>query len=964
MLRLLVFGLGIVLCPLLSLAQVTTIPAVPSLDQPVTIIFDARQGNAGLINYSGKVYIHTGVITTASTQSSDWKCVVTNWGQDIDSINLMTRDPQNPNIYRLQINDIRAYYNKGSNCLGNSRILKLAMVFRNEGPTPNREGKGPGNTDIFVDVAQQSDLVTFSYPKSSAQLPAFAISGDKVSIRAIAQTTTSVNTLRLLLNGNVLTSVNNDTINFDCQTGDPGSLNIIAEATFTNQTIRRDTLRLMVIPKQQNQAVPQGLKDGINYHPTDSRQLTLVLYAPKKQFVHLIGDVNNWQISDAWLMNRHQITPDSTKFWITLNNLTPGQEYGFQYLVDGSIRVTDPYVNKILDPEDRFISSSTYPNLKPYPTGKTEYQVGVLQPGKTPYQWQVTNFTPPAKDKLVIYELLLRDFVGTRSYETLIDTLDYLQRLGINAIELMPVNEFDGNSSWGYNPGFHLALDKAYGTEHAFKRFIDEAHKRGIAVILDIVLNHATGQSPLVRLYNAGGYSNVVEGNPWFNLSAPEPLAFFNDFNQASPATRYFAKRVMEYWIREFKIDGYRFDLSKGFTQRKTTNFNDWAKVDVFRINLWKEYADFIWDINPNVYVILEHFAENVEERQLADYGMMLWGNLNYNFNESTMGFTQNSNLNSLSYKNRSWQKPHLIGYMESHDEERIMYKNLNFGSVSNNYNTRDLNTALERTKAAAAFLILTPGPKMMWQFGELGYAQSINRCTNGTISDACRLSEKPLPWNNIYLNNNNQRLFKVYSELIHLKKTQPALSTSEFLMDAAGPQKRLVMTHPDMDVLLLGNFALTDANIIPGFTKTGTWYDYFRGTSLQVTDTHGAIPLLAGEFRLYTTKKIDGNRRGLVSTTIDELNPERPTQVRLLPNYPNPFNPTTTLHFELPKTSPVTIDIYDILGRRVAQALNTTLHAGTHQFIFDGSNLSSGTYLVRLTTDTQSLSTKMMLLK
>jgi len=534
--------------------------------------------------------------------------------------------------------------------------------------------------------------------------------------------------------------------------------------------------------------------------------------------------------------------------------------------------------------------------------------------------------------------------------------------LGINAIELMPVNEFDGNSSWGYNPGFHMALDKAYGTEHAFKRFIDEAHKRGIAVILDIVLNHATGQSPLVRLYNAGGYSNVVEGNPWFNLSAPEPLAFFNDFNQASTGTRYFAKRVIEYWIREFKIDGYRFDLSKGFTQRKTTNFDDWAKVDVFRINLWKEYADFIWDINPNFYVILEHFAENVEERQLADYGMMLWGNFNSAFYNATMGnnVSFSSSFNPLSYKNRLWQQPNLIGYMESHDEERVMFKNL----TSTNPIVNNPANALERTKAAAAFLMLTPGPKMMWQFGELGYAQSINRCTNGTISDACRLSEKPLPWNNIYLNNNNQRLFKVYSELIHLKKTQPALSTSEFLMDAAGPQKRLVMTHPDMDVLLLGNFALTDANIIPGFTKTGTWYDYFRGTSLQVTDTHGAIPLLAGEFRLYTTKKIDGNRRGLVSTNIDELDPELPTQVRLLPNYPNPFNPTTTLHFELPKTSPVTIDIYDILGRRVAQALNTTLHAGTHQFIFDGTNLASGTYLVRLTTDTQSSSTKIMLLK
>jgi hypothetical protein len=151
---------------------------------------------------------------------------------------------------------------------------------------------------------------------------------------------------------------------------------------------------------------------------------------------------------------------------------------------------------------------------------------------------------------------------------------------------------------------------------------------------------------------------------------------------------------------------------------------------------------------------------------------------------------------------------------------------------------------------------------------------------------------------------------------------------------------------------------------MIPGFTKTGTWYDYFRGTSLQVTDTHAPISLLAGEFRLYTTKKIEGDRRGLISTQIEAFDPELPKELRLLPNYPNPFNPSTTIHFELPRSSSVTIDIFDVLGRRVAQALNTTLHAGTHQLIFDGSNLSSGTYLVRLTTDTQSLSTKMMLLK
>ena len=81
------------------------------------------------------------------------------------------------------------------------------------------------------------------------------------------------------------------------------------------------------------------------------------------------------------------------------------------------------------------------------------------------------------------------------------DTLNYLEELGINAIELMPVNEFEGNNSWGYNPSFHMALDKYYGTPEAFKALVDACHARGIAVILDVVYNHVFSQSPLAKLY-------------------------------------------------------------------------------------------------------------------------------------------------------------------------------------------------------------------------------------------------------------------------------------------------------------------------------------------------------------------------------------------------------------------------------------------------------------------------------
>jgi len=138
-------------------------------------------------------------------------------------------------------------------------------------------------------------------------------------------------------------------------------------------------------------------------------------------------------------------TTNDSIYWIEISGLNSGEEYAFQYLVDGEIAIADPYTKKILDPwNDQYISNQTYPNLKEYPHGKTFEAVSVLQTAQQSYNWQVTNFERPAKTDLVIYELLLRDFLQTHNYQSLIDTLDYLENLGINAIELMPVSEFEG----------------------------------------------------------------------------------------------------------------------------------------------------------------------------------------------------------------------------------------------------------------------------------------------------------------------------------------------------------------------------------------------------------------------------------------------------------------------------------------------------------------------------------------
>jgi 1,4-alpha-glucan branching enzyme len=140
---------------------------------------------------------------------------------------------------------------------------------------------------------------------------------------------------------------------------------------------------------------------------------------------------------------------------------------------------------------------------------------------------------------------------------------------GITTIELMPINEFEGNDSWGYNPSFYKAVDKAYGSENDLKEFINACHERGISVLFDIVLNHSFGQSPLLSLYWDSVNNRPAEDNPWYNVQSnfenPD-LQWGYDFNHESEDTRIFFNSVLDYWIEEFHFDGYRFDFTKGLS--------------------------------------------------------------------------------------------------------------------------------------------------------------------------------------------------------------------------------------------------------------------------------------------------------------------------------------------------------------------------------------------------------------
>lgn len=591
------------------------------------------------------------------------------------------------------------------------------------------------------------------------------------------------------------------------------------------------------LPKEQ--PLPFGLKDGIT--PLSDDSLAFVLFAPGKNTVHLIGDFNDWEVADQYKMYQ-----DGDRFWIKIGNLNKGKEYICQYLIDQSIRIADPYTNKISDPIfDKEILSRVYPNLYPYPAGKTTEIAMVVSTDRTPYNWKTADFRITKPENLVIYELLIRDFTEDRTIKAVKEKLPYLKSLGINAIELMPFNEFEGNNSWGYNPSFYFATDKAYGTSNDYKAFIDECHSNGIAVIMDMVLNHSYGQSPLVRMYQASD-GKVTAENPWYNVNSPNPDYFWGyDFNHESLHTQQFVDSVCGYWLKEYKIDGFRFDFTKGFTN---TPGNGW-EYDAARINILKRMTREIHKRKGDAIVIFEHLADNKEEKELADFGIYLWGNMNYNFCQATMGWENNS-FDWVSYQARDWSKPHLISYMESHDEERLMYKNKMWGNDLGSYRVQELATGLKRSEAAAVLYFSFPGPKMIWQFGELGYDYKL-----GNTAEEGRLDIKPAGWK--YLDVPERKaLLEVYTAMLDLKKNNPAFSTTNYTVQTGeGDIKQILLRGSNSHVTSVANFGLKAKQASVLFDKEGLWKEYFTGETIQVTDKQKQIELKPGEYRLYISQ-------------------------------------------------------------------------------------------------------------
>lgn len=938
--------LGLFITNQLFAQVITYTPNYPTVSDSITIFFNAGQGNAALAG-ADSVWIHTGVITERSTSISDWQYKKRPYAMPNNSV-LMTKIAPDAFKIKFKISNWYGFNNQ-------EKVRALAMVFRNRQGTV--VGKNADGSDIIIPVYGNGFSARITSPVSS-----YVIAPPNQNIQVTINSNQNA-FINVFSDGTLVgqaSATNNYTVNVSSLNYGEHWIKMVAESGITQVA---DSFRIITQSPQVVQDPPAGTGNGINV--INDSTVILCLLAPYKNNVYVLGDFNDWKVKPEYLMNK---ASDGERYWLQINGLTPNQEVRYQYLVDNLIRIADPNCEKVLEPVlDIMINPVLYPNLIPYPTGKTYEIVSVMQPGQAEYNWQITNFQKPDNRDLNIYELLIRDFVTRHNFKTVRDSVQYLKRLGVNAVELMPVTEFDGNDSWGYSPNFFFAVDKTYGPKRDLKELIDTLHANGIAVILDIVLNHAFGQSPYARLWWDEFDNKPSLQNPYLNKDATHPFNVGYDFNHDSPYTRAFVDTVLAHWVSEYKIDGFRFDLSKGFTQ--TVSVNDpnpvgaWGGYDASRIYNIQRMSNKLWQRFPGTYVILEHFGSKDEEKELASYGCMLWGKAHHEYGQAVMGWSNGWDFsNAIDYRSSQHDFPfhNLVGFMESHDEERIMYSCKMYGNSTSGYTTKSYKNRLERFAQAAAFFFPVPGPKMTWMFGELGYDYSINY---PTYTEESRTAPKPVRWD--YMNSpGRMRLYKTYAALGKLRLLNESFRTNNFSISAFGTQKQLYVNDPIMNTIVFGNFDVVTQDTYSGFQHTGLWYEYFTGIPLNVTDVNMTLNLPPGKFKLYTDVQLplpDMTATDSI-TSIFENNTE---SMNVFVS-PNPFVSELQIRYFVEQLSVVNITIYDMLGREVKNLVNEQQNRGIQNVIWDGkdnagNSINRGNYFYRITAGTYTQSGKLI---
>lgn len=470
------------------------------------------------------------------------------------------------------------------------------------------------------------------------------------------------------------------------------------------------------------------------------------LHAPNVKFVEV-----EWKAEDR-LMNRKLMHRAPDGYWIA--EIENGSEtLQYRYVVNGAERFADPWSRDVLWmtpegahshlPEHAWTLAGTLPDPLP--------------------PWD----RPPV-DTWVIYELSIPDVAPPGSYKGLEAKLDYIAGLGINAIEPLPVTTFPGDNSWGYNPAFHMGLERSYGTPEEYRELILAARERGIANVFDIVLNHIEANSPLHRMHGA------PEINPYF---IP-----FEDFNwgfpkldQESPYFKQYVKDTLEHWVHHWGVDGFRYDATQWI---QWSGYKDWGVS-------WMAYV--VNRADPGVVQIAENLPSEPDMVMGTELDSEWDGHYRWRmrrvFVEGDFIGEPEKMLEILDPRHHAYQTGRQrMQYIESHDEERFVRELIEAG-----YSREE---AFRRHVAAAAVTLTVPGIPMLYAGQEWG--ESTRKV----------VGLNPLQWG---LRDEPDRAVMVeqFRELIHLRTQHRALH------------------HDRLDLLHLDNETGTLAFLRPGVPES-----------------------------------------------------------------------------------------------------------------------------------------------
>jgi 1,4-alpha-glucan branching enzyme len=524
----------------------------------------------------------------------------------------------------------------------------------------------------------------------------------------------------------------------------------------------------------------------------------------------------------------------------------------------------------------------------------------------------------------------------------------------------MPINEFPGEISWGYNPVFYIAPESAYGTPDEFKRLVNEAHKRGIAVILDVVLNHSEGWCPLHLLYDD------INENPWYHdYHAPFSWANWGpEFDHDRPATQQVVDFILKTWVEEFHIDGFRIDVAWGLADPYQNNSAGSLKRKAVLGRICEQVAQY----KQNLYLVAEYFPPDVgmEAYIVADTRLdAMWHDtFHWGMKDLLKPNISVDRLNEFVNFAGKWHNGYftdagqVVNYTANHDEQRTIYEFVT-------YQSGDYATAVRLEKATGAVLLTAAGTPMLY------HGQEFGQDTKKTVD------RNPLKWN--YLDDPvHQGIYNYYRRLIWLRQNLKVLRSNNYLTLQKHNNQTFVYQRADANeqIVVAVNFHRNSNDILNiQFPHAGPWYEFITDDSVEVNATN-----VLENFELpYASARIFVNQRAWKDldipaepTSVNEANASSmPERFGLAQNYPNPFNNLTTIKYSLIEPKPVetTVKILNLLGQEVKTLVDEKQAAGEYQIVWNGLDysgkpVSSGVYLYSLRSGSYDATKKLVFIK